>query len=109
MVYFRKLVGLFLDKTVQNYHLTRDIIGPRFFQHARGDFLEGMKRRDKSRMDHAWSDIQEVLPLMHIKIRLRMRLVGPLVGLLYHTPFKGLTRGLLSFGTHGSRKKQPAR
>ena len=99
MIYFHKLVEAFPDDPNLNLHWARDLIGPRFFSHVRTDFIDGMKHRNLRRMEQAWSDIQAIVPVMRKRMRRRMKVVAPLIGLLYRSPFRGLTRGLLSFAS----------
>jgi glycosyltransferase involved in cell wall biosynthesis len=98
MIYFRKLIENYQDDSRLNFYWTRDAIAPRFFSNVRSEFIEGMRKHDRARMDQAWSDIQEVLPFMSKRMRRRMKLVSPLISLFCRTPFRGVTRGLLSFG-----------
>jgi len=106
MIYFRKLVETYHDDPELNLYFIREAAAPRFFSLLRSEFIEGMRKHDRARMDQAWSDIQEVLPFMRNRIQWRMKMVAPLISLLYLTSFRSLTRGLLSFGGRGRRKKQ---
>ena len=99
MIYFDKLVKAHPDDPILNLHWVRDLISPRFFVTVRNDFIDGMKHQNLPRMEQAWSDIQEILPVMRKGVRRRMKLVAPLISLLYRSPFKKVTRGLLSFAS----------
>lgn len=106
MIYFHKLIETYQDEPELNIYWARDAIAPRFFSLVRTEFIEGLRMRDRTRMDQAWSDIQEVLPFMRKRKRLRMKLVAPLISLFSRTPFRCVTRGLLSFGGRRLRMKQ---
>ena len=77
MIYFHKLVEAYPDDPMLNLYWARDLIGPRFFKLVRTDFIDGMRLRDHARVEQAWSDIQEILPVMRKGIRRRMKLVAP--------------------------------
>jgi glycosyltransferase involved in cell wall biosynthesis len=98
MIYFHKLIETYQDDSRLNLYWGRDLIAPRFFSQVRSEFIDGMRKRDRARMDQAWSDIHEVLPFMRKRMRRRMKLVAPLISLFCRTPLRGVTRGLLSFG-----------
>lgn len=97
MIYFRKLVETYPDDPMFNFHARKDLIGPRFFAFVLNDFFDGLRQRDMTRVEQAWRDIQEIVPFMRRGIRRRMKLVAPLIGLFYRSPFTGLARGLLKF------------
>ena len=107
MIYFRKLVEAFPDEPRLDLYPSRDCIGPRFFSLVRTDFIGGLRLRDRHRVERAWSDIQEIAPVMRKRTRRRMKLVAPLIRSLYPTPFASLTRGLLNWASpRGTKKKK---
>ena len=98
MIYFRKLVAAYPDEPRINQYWTRDVIGPRFLDELRGQFLQASRLRDLPRLDQAWSDIKEVLPVMHEQVRRRMQFIAPLIELVHRSPFGSIARELLRFG-----------
>lgn len=106
MIYFRKLINLYPDEPRLHLFWARDAIVPRFFGLVQHDFVEGLRFRDLPRVTQAWSDIQEISTFMHKSVSRRIKLVAPLMGLLYRSPFRSLTRGLLSFASRRRRKKR---
>lgn len=98
MIYFRKLAETYPDEPRMHLHWTSDAIVPRFFRHVHNNFLDGLRNKDRPRMGQAWSDLQEIIPFMHRRVRRRMRRVAPIIGRIYHLPLRSLTRRLLSYG-----------
>ena len=104
MIYFHKLVEAYPNQPRLNLYWVRDVIGPRFFGHVSADFNDASQLRDLPRMEKAWSDIKEVLPVLRRRVRRRMRLVAPLINLLYRGPFMSLARHLLRFAIREKKR-----
>lgn len=95
MIYFQKLIEAFPDEPRLGLFWRRDFIAPRFMGLLRGEFMNGSKTHDTERMDQAWRDMQIVVPHLKRSVRMRMRLLRPLIGTLYHGPLTSLSRRLL--------------
>ncbi|MEP9353349.1 glycosyltransferase family A protein [Xanthobacter sp. KR7-65] len=95
MIYFHKLVEAYPDEPRLGLHWRRDVIAPRFMHLLRSEFLNGSKTGDRERMDQSWKDMQAVVPFLKRSVRLRMRLLGPLIDTLYRGPLTSLSRRLL--------------
>ncbi len=103
MIYFRKVVDAFPYDDAVHINWIRDAIAPRFFHIARGELIEAMRRKDSARGDQAWSDLKEISRLLHLRVKLRLKLVTPLIKLTYRTPLRGVTRGLLHWASRQYR------
>ncbi|MGO8739402.1 glycosyltransferase family 2 protein [Rhodoblastus sp.] len=103
MVYFRKLVDMFPYDPAIHINWTRDVIAPRFFHIARGDFIEAMRRKDRARADLAWSDLEEISGYLHELTQLRLKLVVPLIKLTYWTSLRSVASNLLHWASQGRR------
>jgi glycosyltransferase involved in cell wall biosynthesis len=101
MIYFHKLVETYPDEPRLNLYWSREAIGPRFFHLVYCEFIDGSRTRDLPRMTKAWSDIQEVLPVMPRRLRRRMSIVAPLISVLYGGRFGSLARTLLRWSRTG--------
>lgn len=99
MIYFRKLLDAFPDEPRLGFYWGRDVIGPRFLEVLRNEFVQGSRIRDVARMRQAWEDLQEVVRVMKPRPRRRVALVRPIVSALYAGPFTGVARLLVRRAT----------
>ena len=95
MIYFKKQVDMFPDDVRLNYHWARDLIGPRFFKILFYEFVDGSRAHDLPRVERAWSDMKEVLPVMRRRVRRRVGLVGPLIDRFHRGRLQSLSRQVL--------------
>lgn len=94
MIYFHKLIANHPDEPRMNLHWGRDAIGPRFFNILSKEFIDASRSQDLPRLTKAWSDIQEVLPVMPRRLRRRMSVAAPIINALYCGPLRRPTRRL---------------
>jgi glycosyltransferase involved in cell wall biosynthesis len=106
MIYFDKLLEAFPDEPVLHHHWTSDAIGPRFFELVRNEFMEGSRLRDTPRLHQAWSDFKKVLPFAPRRVRRRMRLVRPLIEVLYLGPLHPVARLLFRYAAKSKNKRR---
>ncbi len=99
MIYFQKQLELFPDDKRLRLYWSRDVIGPRFLKIVRNEFFEASKDRDIPRLERAWSDLQEIFPVMRTRTRRRLRRVAPLINLLYRGRLTDVSRFLLRHAT----------
>lgn len=92
MIYFHKLVEMFPDEPRVGFLHAQNAIGPRFMDVLTTEFIAASKTRDNERLRQAWSDIQEVIPVMAPKVRRRMRLVRPIIAATAFGPVRSLAR-----------------
>lgn len=104
MIYFHKLIEAYPNDPRLNLYWGRDAIGPRFFKILYSEFIEGSRLGDSPRTTKAWSDIQEVLPVMPRGVRRRMALVAPLIGALYQGPLRSQARSLFRWAARIKRR-----
>lgn len=83
MIYFRKQIELYPYDPVLILHWGRDIIGPRFMKLAHNDFVLATRSRDLEKIERAWSDVEEIAPILKTGTRRRVRLISPMVRFLY--------------------------
>lgn len=95
IIYFQKLIEAFPDEPRLNLHFARDVIGPRFMDLVRNEFIQGSKHRDRARTAQAWADINTIMPAMRASVRRRFAILRPLIDVLHDGPFTDLARFLL--------------
>jgi glycosyltransferase involved in cell wall biosynthesis len=83
MIYFRKHIELHPYDPAIALDWGRDIIGPRFMRLAYNDFILATRAKDPVKTERAWSDVEEIAPVMKIGTRRRVRLISPMVRFLY--------------------------
>jgi glycosyltransferase involved in cell wall biosynthesis len=83
MIYFRKHIELHPYDPAIALDWGRDIIGPRFMRLAYNDFILATRAKDLAKTERAWSDVEEIAPVMKIGTRRRVRLISPIVRFLY--------------------------
>jgi glycosyltransferase involved in cell wall biosynthesis len=83
MIYFRKQIESYPYDPVLTVHWSRDIIGPRFMRLAHNDFVLATRTRDLTKIERAWSDVEEIAPVMKTGTYRRVRLISPMVRFLY--------------------------
>lgn len=97
MIYFKKLVDTFPDDPTLGLWWCHNIIGPRFMRLAFNEFIRASRVGDKAALDHAWSEIKEIAPVINRRTRHRMRRLSPLIERLYPSPLTGVARALARF------------
>jgi glycosyltransferase involved in cell wall biosynthesis len=95
MIYMRKLVEIFPNEPRMDMYWVRDLIAPRFFYLVCSEFINAAKLGDTPRMDQAWADIKEILPLLKPRLRRRVKWVAPFINQLYRGRFMDISRLLL--------------
>jgi GT2 family glycosyltransferase len=106
MIYFQKLLASYPDEPRLNLYWARDAIGPRFFQLVANEFIDGSRLRDLPRMTRAWSDVNEVLPVLAHRLRRRLSIAAPIIAVLSGGPFNTLARNLFRWAIQPIRRRR---
>jgi hypothetical protein len=100
MIYFRKLLEQHPDDPLLEVYWGRDAIGPRFMRLVAGDFLSNLRRGDLVTAARAWTNVLEVAASLKRRTRRRLRMVSPLISILFRMRFVSVPKLLLRYAIH---------
>jgi glycosyltransferase involved in cell wall biosynthesis len=100
MIYFRKLLEQHPDDPLLEVYWGRDAIGPRFMRLVAGDFLSNLRRGDLVTAERAWTNVLEVAASMRRRTRRRLRIVSPLISILFRMRFVIVPKLLLRYAIY---------
>lgn len=95
IIYFRKLLESYPDDPSIDLYWGRHVIAPRFMALVRHEFIRGSKTHDVQRMKQSWADIRTIAPTLRRRVRMRIRLWGPVIEATYRGPLTGIARALV--------------
>jgi hypothetical protein len=100
LIYFKKQIESFPDDPAFGVYWRRNIIGPRFMRLVCNEFVKATQSRESLALATSLAHMQEIAPIMNSRTRRRMKILAPIMGVLYRWRFYGLARSLARRAVH---------
>ena len=94
LIYFKKQIEAYPDDQAFGAYWSWDVIGPRFMRIIFNEFAKALRSRDRLALDTSLAHMQVIAPVMNSRTRRRIKLLAPIIQVLYRWHIYGLSRSL---------------